>query len=257
MTTITDPPPMPVSLAPMRWNARNIAFVVLAYGWTALMCLALLWILLLPRKAAYAIARIAYMRVIDGLEKVLLGVSWRVQGWENLPPAPALIAMKHESQWETLKLPMIFRDPTIVLKIELLSIPLWGWYARKMGLIAIDRSKRAKAVPDMIASAKARFAEKRDIVIFPQGTRVPVGEKRPYKPGIRYLYEGLACPVVPVAINSGCFVTRQGLMRRTGIIDVVILPPIMPGLDGDAMMHQLEKVLEQESARLTDQSLLS
>ena len=241
--------------APVRPTLRNIVFAALVYPWTFFCCIFLLWTLLLPRELATKIIVGCYMGGIDWLERHILGLRYVVTGLENLPDEPALIAMKHQSQWETLKLPLIFRNPTIVMKIELLSIPLWGWYPNKMGCIPVDRSKRAQAIPGMVEAARQKLAEKRDIVIFPQGTRIPVGENRPYKPGIKYLYSGLGCPVVPVAINSGCFVNKHGMMRKTGIIDVVILPPIPVGMEPDAMMKQLETVLETESDRLADQAL--
>jgi len=248
---------MSPSVAPVRLTPHNIIFGLLVYPWTALMCVGLLWVMVLPDKLARKVIVNSYKRGIDWLERHVLGIRYVVRGLENLPAEPALIAMKHQSQWETLKLALIFRDPTIVLKIELLSIPIWGWYARKMGCIAIDRSKRAQAIPGMVASAREKIAEKRDIVIFPQGTRVPVGEKRPYKPGIKYLYSGLNYPVVPVAINSGCYMNKHGFMRQKGVIDVTILPAIPAGQDADQMMVQLETILETESDRLADQALSS
>lgn len=244
-----------VFVPPIRWGVRNILFVLLAYGWTFFLCVALLWVLVLPRRIATAFITLFYVRGIDLLERVVLGVNWRITGKENLPPEAALIAMKHQSQWETLKLPLLFRDPVVVLKIELLRLPFWGWYAWKQDAIGVDRSKRAKAIPGMVAAAKARMSDARDIVIFPQGTRVPVGTDAPYKPGLRYLYQALECPVVPVAINSGCFVNKWGIMRQRGTIDVVILPPIPPHLPPKEMMQRLETILETTSNALAHQTL--
>jgi 1-acyl-sn-glycerol-3-phosphate acyltransferase len=134
--------------------------------------------------------------------------------------------------------------PAFVLKRELLSIPLFGWYLRKVGMIAVDRAAGASALRNMARQASEAFAEGRSILIFPEGTRVPPGESRPYHPGVAALYTQLKVPVVPVALNSGLFWGRRSFVKRPGTVTVQFLPPIPPGLDRKAFMRELESRIE-------------
>lgn len=190
---------------------------------------------------------------IDGtlfLLRVCCGVSHRELGLENLPEGPAIIAAKHQSTWETLFLTRRLGDPAFVLKRELLSIPLFGWFMRKTGMIAVDRSGKATALKKMVKDAGAAFAQGRKIIIFPEGTRVAPGQHRPYQPGIAALYGQLSVPVVPVALNSGLFWGRRAWVKKPGQIQVQYLPPIPPGLDRRAFMAELEKRLEPAAQAL-------
>jgi len=135
-------------------------------------------------------------------------------------------------------------------------IPLFGWYMRKAGLIAIDRSAGMAALARMTARAKKTLAgaRPRQLVVFPEGTRRPPGAQPDYKPGIAYLYgkAGVAC--VPMALNSGLFWPRRSLRRLPGTIVVEILDPIPPGLDKDTFFTRLQSVIEAASTRLLQES---
>lgn len=204
--------------------------------------------LLLPRSLYMRVLHF-YFWSLDPLQR-LFGVRWVLTGTEHLPDRPCLIALKHQSAWETLRLPRLFRDPAVIMKIELMRLPIWGYLAKRAEMIGIDRSLGARAVPDMIEQARGYLARGRDIVIFPQGTRVPVGMHRPYKSGIARMYEAFDCPVVPVALDSGVYTDKFGLSRRRGVITVRIMPAIEAGLDPGDMMMRLEDQIETASAAL-------
>lgn len=187
---------------------------------------------------------------VEWIERHIGGIRWQVKGKQHLPPGPCIIAAKHQSAWETFKLHKIFEDPAIVLKRELLMIPLWGWYLRKSGVIAIDRAKGTRALSSMMAPAHNAAQAGRKIIIFPQGTRVKPGAFIPYKSGLAALYQELNLPVVPMALNSGLFWGKDSFIKKPGLITVEFLPPIPPGLPRKEMAAQVQKELEEATNRL-------
>ncbi len=228
---------------------RSLAFTLLFYTFTVMICLALLWTLILPRKVFLNTVKI-WLRGVAWLERHVLGLKIRLCGWSNVPQGPCIIAAKHQSAWETLKLHLLFGDPAIVLKRELLSIPIWGWYLRKTGMIAIDRRGGPDVIQSMTDGVAKAVTEGRKIVIFPQGTRVRLDEVRPYKAGVGILYETLNLPVVPMALNSGFFWPKNGFWKKSGLVTVSFLPAIPSGLSRNEMMEELTAALEGESNRL-------
>lgn len=222
---------------------RSLAFNAVFFAWTGLCCVALVWLLALPRRAMMPVVR-WYLGTVGALERSLLRLDYRVLGRDQLPDGPYIVAAKHQSAWETMKLHALFHDPAVVLKRELMRIPLWGWFAAKAGLIPIDRGAGRSAINGMIAKARQMSAGSRPIVIFPQGTRVAPGARRPYKIGTFALYDALGLPVVPMALNSGLFWGRVRFVKHPGTITVQFLPPIPPGLDREAFMGRLEASLE-------------
>lgn len=142
------------------------------------------------------------------------------------------------------------RDPAIVLKRELLWIPLLGWYSAKCGMISVDRAAGAKALKSMIVQAHAREGEGRAIIIFPEGTRRAPLALPDYKPGVAALYTRLELPCIPVATNSGLFWPRRTVMKNPGTITIEFLPPLAPGLKRREFEKQLLESIEQASTRL-------
>ena len=128
--------------------------------------------------------------------------------------------------------------------------PIFGMYAAKTGMIAIDRGGAVKALKDMTAKAKARTDEGRSIVVFPEGTRVVPRETEALKPGVAFLYGELDLPCVPIALNTGLCWPAKGIMRYPGTMTVRILPPIEPGQKRKTFMANLDRAITQESAAL-------
>jgi 1-acyl-sn-glycerol-3-phosphate acyltransferase len=230
---------------------RSFLFNLCWYGLTVLSLLALTWTLILPRRLLMDVVVAGYLAALEAIEVHVLGLRYRVVGRDNLPSGAVLVAAKHQSAWETMKLHRLFRDPAVILKRELMRLPIWGWFAQRARMIPVDRGKRGQAIASMIEGARPVIAEGRPIVIFPQGTRVAPGAYRPYKAGVAALYAALDVPIVPVALNSGVFWGRKALRKRPGQITVEILPPIEPGLSRDEAIRLLEERLEAASDRLT------
>jgi 1-acyl-sn-glycerol-3-phosphate acyltransferase len=228
---------------------RSLLFNLVFYVWMAILGTVSLPVLLLPRRFAWAVGRL-YVRQMMVLLRNLVGLDYRVIGAAHLPHGAAIVAMKHQSAWETLILPLLFADPAVVLKRELLLLPFFGWWQMKLGMIAVDRGAGARALKQIVAQARDRLAQGRTIVIFPQGTRTPPGARRPYQPGLAALYLQLGVPVVPVALNSGLFWRRRSCLRLPGTMTIEFLPPIAPGLARAAFEAALEQAIEAATARL-------
>jgi len=228
---------------------RSAAFSFLFPAWTTLCCLVLAIGPLLPRRQAL-VAALIWLRSVAWIERHVLGLCYRVLGQENLPSGGAfIVAAKHQSTFETLKLHLILSDPAIVMKQELLRLPIWGAYTRKTGMIPIDRTAGRNAMGAMVAAARGAKRDGRPIVIFPQGTRVPPGGKRAYKPGVIALYQELGIDIVPLALNSGLFWPKHG-MKHGGTVTFSFLPPIKPGLEPEQALRVLRERLEAETDRL-------
>jgi 1-acyl-sn-glycerol-3-phosphate acyltransferase len=221
--------------------ARSVAFHLAFWPWTAVMVLAVLPVLALPRQWTMAHARV-WMRGVHALLRGIVGLDYEVRG--QVPPGPLVFAVKHQSAWETMTLHLLIADPAIALKRELTQIPLFGWGLRRAGMIRIDRAQGARALRALLEGTRAALARGSQPVIFPEGTRVAPDERRPYQPGVAALYTKLNLPVVPVALNSGLFWPRRSWLRRPGRIVVEFLAPIPPGLERRAFMAELEARLE-------------
>ena len=154
------------------------------------------------------------------LEKYILGLTYEVRGQEHLPEQGSyIIAAKHQSSYETFKLHTLFGDPAIVLKKELLRIPLWGMYLKKSDVIAIDRSSPKTAIKSIKDGAQHVKEQGRPIIIFPQGTRVSIdttAQEKPYKIGIMRLQEATNLPIIPMAINTGYFQPKHKWCKKPG-----------------------------------------
>ena len=192
---------------------------------------------------AYARSSLSLLRIVCGTQ-----VEWR--GREKLPQGAFIVACKHQSVWETFALFALLRDPTYVLKRELMWIPLFGWLATKARMIPVDRGARASALARMTVLARREIARSRQIVIFPEGTRRPPDATPRYLPGVAHLYAetGLSC--VPIALNSGLYWPRRSLRRYPGKVLVEVLDPIPPGLGRRDFLLHLQRVLEEATARL-------
>jgi len=231
----------------------SLWFNIVFYATNALMSVVLAWALFLPRRCMIGPVKF-WLSGVAWVEKQL-GLRFRVLGRENLPPKGAyIVASKHQSAWETFKMHVLLHDPAVVLKRELLRIPLVGWYMNLSGSIPIDRGSPAKAIRKMTAGARKAAAEGRPIVIFPEGTRAAVGQTRPYKSGIAALYQELNVPIVPLALNSGLLWPRNSFIKKRGTITVEFLPPIPPGLPRDEMMRRLREALETATNKLLQDS---
>lgn len=180
----------------------------------------------------------------------LTGIRTEVSGQENIPEGGCIIAAKHQSDWDIFALLPNIGRPAFIAKKELMNIPFFGWAARTLETISIDRKKGADAMPAMMAEAEAAIARGCRIIIFPEGTRKAPLADPAYKHGISKLYKKLNVPVVPVALNSGLFWGRNSPVLWPGKAKAKFLPAIPPGLDPDEMHKQMVQVIETETNKL-------
>ncbi len=228
---------------------RSAAFAIAFYVATALFLVLGSPLLLAPRSWAMAGLR-AHARTALWLLRLIAGIRIEVRGRDNLPDGACLVAAKHQSAWDTFALIPLFRDPAIVLKAELASIPFYGWFCRKFEHILVRRDRAAAALKAMISDAKMKAAAGRQILIFPEGTRQAPGAEPDYKPGVVALYEGLSLPCVPLALNSGLYWPRRRLPRYPGTIVVEILEALPAGLGRAQFRAELQRRIEDASDSL-------
>lgn len=232
--------------------SRSIAFNVLWGAWTALFgpLIPLLWIVGTPPKAVRALTRL-WARGILALLSAVVGLKYERRGERNLPATPSLIVINHESTWETLAALVLFPNVAIIAKRELLRIPVMGWYLHRSPMILIDRDDAAKALRDMLGQSRLALAAGRSVLIFPEGSRKRVGEEIAFKRGVELLYRSLDVPVVPVVVDSGRFWGIDGGSKKSGVINVSILPPISPGMKASEFVGEAQSRMRAERARVS------
>ena len=228
---------------------RSIAFNVAFYVTTALFLIFGSPLLLAPRRWAIAGLR-GHARATLWLMRWIVGTEMEVRGREHLPEGAYLVAAKHQSAWDTVALILLFPDPALVMKAELLKIPVYGWFCAKFGMIPIQRETGPSALRQMLKAARDRAEDGRQILVFPEGTRRLPGAEPDYKPGILLLYDALKLPCVPVALNSGHFWPRYGMQRWPGKIVVEIQPALPAGLPRKEFRGKLIDAIEEPTARL-------
>lgn len=230
---------------------RSLLFNIAFFGFTAFVAVASLPLLAMPRHWHRAAMRLWALGVVVLLRRIC-GVALRVEGREHLPPgdAPALIASRHESAFDTLIWFTLVPDVLYVQKVELFRIPLYGWHARKAGMIGVDRKGGANTMRGMLREVQTAANSGRQIVIFPEGTRVAHGETLPFQPGIVALANATGLPVIPVATNSGRVWGRRAFTKHPGTITIRILPPLPAKQPKGALMPRLEAAILEEQARL-------
>ena len=222
---------------------RSLIFYPAFYGFSALLVIASILAIPLGRdRLRWVVA--TWGRWHRWCLKTLLGIEVVIEG--ALPDGPVLIAVKHESYFEAIDMSRLFRFPTVFAKRELFLIPGWGYSAKVYGLIPVARDKGAKALRDMIKTARERVAEGRPLVIFPEGTRVEHGAKPPLQSGFAGTYKLLGLPVVPIAVNSGPVYHR--LIKRPGIITYRIGEPIPEGLGREEIEQRVHAAINALNA---------
>jgi 1-acyl-sn-glycerol-3-phosphate acyltransferase len=233
---------------------RSILFNAWFYGVTTVFTVSSLVprVLTLDRPAPWAL-RLArnWARCVLGGLRVLSGTRWAVTGRDNLPPdGPALIASNHQSAFDTMIWLLLVPRPCYVVKRELLNVPLFGALCRLTGMIIVDRSAGADAIRSLLREADRRVADGRQIVIFPEGTRVAPGVRAPLQPGIAALAARTRLPVIPVATDSGRCWGRRAFRKLPGVIHVAIGAPIPPGLGREELMRRLEQAIAEGHAAI-------
>lgn len=206
----------------------------------------------LPPLMRYRIITV-WTRWVMWAARVICGIRYRVIGAEHIPKEPCIILAKHQSAWETMGFQLIFPPQVWVLKQELLRVPFFGWGLAMLSPIAIDRSSRRQALQQLVEQGVERLAAGFCIVIFPEGTRIPPGNRGNYRPGGARLAVQTGTMVLPVAHNAGLCWPRNAFLKRPGLITVSIGAPINPaGIDADVLAKRVEEWIEAEMLQLAN-----
>jgi 1-acyl-sn-glycerol-3-phosphate acyltransferase len=226
---------------------RSLLFNLILYTGIVVIFLIALPTLFLPPKFTLLFGKFLGHYVVF-IVKIFLNTKIEFKGIENIPKSKKyFVASAHQSMFETFALQSVLAYPVFILKKELLKIPLFGLYLKKIKSIEIVRDKTTKDninFFDKVASIIKN--EKRPLLIFPQGTRVKVNDKAPFKKGVGRIYEALNISCVPVALNSGKVWPKHGLIKYPGKITVSFLKPIEPGLNRDDFIKNLETKIYNE-----------
>ena len=189
------------------------------------------------------------------LHNKILGTRFDFRGLENIPKEGGfIVACKHQSTWETYTILPFLEDPSYILKRELMFVPLFGWFAAKMKVIAVNRGKRGEALRAMSLEAKKQYTKSRQIIIYPEGTRRAAKAPAAYKYGVTHLYKEISPKVLPVALNSGMHWPRNSFFLKQGTIVMEFLEVIEPGLHRNEFAAQLENTIEKKTAELIEES---
>ena len=207
---------------------------------------------LLPRQALFELAK-SWARSMNWMLRVICNIHVEYRGMENIPEGPLLIAAKHQSAWETVGLLPLFRQPMYILKRELTWTPLFGLFLLKAQMIPVDRKAGMRALIRMTGLARERVRGDRQLIIFPEGTRRPVGAEPDYKSGVAQVYVACGVQCLPVALNSGLFWPRRTFLRYPGTIVVEFLPLIPPGLSRKEFQNRVSEAIETATDRIVEE----
>jgi 1-acyl-sn-glycerol-3-phosphate acyltransferase len=233
---------------------RSILYGLWYYGLTVVLAILYIPLLVLPRGVLRSGIHLWARMLIWGM-RVFGGVKLEVRGLEHLPKGvPVLLAAKHQSMFDVIPAFAYMPDALFVMKRELMRIPVFGWHNLKAGTIVVDRQGQAQAMRKMIADARDRFKEPRQLLIFPEGTRRRPGAEPDYKPGVAGLYRDLDAPCVPVATNTGAHISSSGIARSPGTVVYEVLEPIPAGLKRADFMRTLQERIETASNALLSEA---
>jgi 1-acyl-sn-glycerol-3-phosphate acyltransferase len=234
----------------MASTLRSIAFALFQLVVTPLYAISVLLLAWLPPVARY--------RYITGWCAInLWGARWicgirsRVIGTENIPSTPLIVACKHSSTWETLYLTRLLPPLAYVAKKELLALPFFGWAFRLASPITIDREAGQDAMVQISAQGRERFVQGFWIILYPEGTRIPVGKRIRYKTGAARLAIEMQVPILPVAHNAGWLWPKGVMGKRPGTVTLSVGKPIAPGsMTAAELMLAVETWIEDEIQRI-------
>lgn len=183
------------------------------------------------------------------LMRHILGIVPRIEG--EVPRGQYLYVAKHEAMYETLELQLILRSPAMVIKRELMKVPVWGWATQKYGALVVDREASTRALKQLMRDGAAARASGRSVVVYAEGTRVPPGERPPLRSGFAGLYKAIDLPVVPIAVDSGRLLPKKGA-KRPGVVTFRfgdVIPAGLPRKEAEARVHAAINALNDTPAQ--------
>jgi 1-acyl-sn-glycerol-3-phosphate acyltransferase len=224
-----------VGAIPVNW-VRTILFRIVFYILSVPIVATVPFSALLGQRAVIAHSD-TWSRLHRLLMRWILGIRPCVEG--TIPQGQFLYVAKHEAMYETLELQLLLGSPAMVLKRELMRIPVWGWATTKYGSLVVDRDASAKALKQMMREGRALRESGRSVIVYAEGTRVAPGERPPLRSGFAGLYKALDLPVVPIALNSGTLLPKKGA-KKPGVVTIRIgevIPPGLPRKEAEARVH--------------------
>ena len=230
---------------------KSLVFNIFLYSGLLLIFILAIPTLVLPSKFTLFFGRLSANYIVIIL-RIFLNTKVQFHGLENLKKVKKyFVASAHQSMFETFALQIPLDSPIFILKKELLSIPLFGWYLRKIGSIAIIRETTTKENLNFFDKIKDTIdKENRPLLIFPQGTRIKFGEEIPFKKGVGRIYSSLNLPCIPVALNSGKIWPKNSFIKNPGDIHISFLEPIIPGKNKDEFVKEIENKIYSEIKKL-------
>ena len=228
---------------------RSTAFNITFYFMTVVMMILGLPLLLVSAQAVRGLAR-AWSLVSVWLLKRICGVTVEVRGVEHLPAGGFILASKHQSFLDIMLLVPLAPRFVFVMKRELNFVPLFGLFLMRSGMISIDRSKGRAVMATLSRKVDEALRGGLQLIIFPEGTRRPIGAGPAYKSGIGYIYAASNVACVPVALNSGTVWPRRSFLRPSRRVTVEILPIIESGIPKEIFLETLQATIEDASSRL-------
>ena len=246
MTSASDQPPVPRDSTPQE-VLRAIVFTIIIYAIMGMMGLIALPSAIVSRHAALRWCK-RYCRVTLWLFRRICGTRHEIRG--EVPRDHCIVAAKHQSFLDVIMLTLALPQPRFVMKRELLFIPVFGYFARRIGCVATDRRAGGEAVRDMLAGLHDHAGEGGQVVIFPQGTRVAPGASVPYRGGVVKLYTSFDLPITLASANTGWFWPWRGFGHKPGLAVVEFLDRIPAGLAASGLLQQIESAIEAGSDSL-------
>ncbi len=234
----------------LQW-LRSLIFVGQMYLMMPVLALFFTPWALVHRRGAFAAVH-TYCRYVRWTASWMIGLKSEVRG--EIPSGEVIIASKHQSFFDIIMIVSEVPRPKFIMKHTLKWAPVLGYYAVRIGCVAVNRGKRSEALRKMVADVSAGRSRPGQLIIYPQGTRVAPGVERPYKVGTGVLYAELGQTCVPAATNVGVFWPRTGIHRKQGLAVVEFLPPIEPGMETGSFMAHLEDVVETASDHLMSEA---
>jgi len=226
---------------------RSLIFNIFLYVGLILIFILAIPTLILPSKFTIFFGRVSAKYLVLIL-KIILNTKVIFHGEENLKKVDNFfVASAHQSMFETFALQIPLDGPIFILKKELLNIPLFGWYLRKLGSIAIVRDTTTRENLNFFDKVRERIeTSKRPLLIFPQGTRVKLDEQPPFKKGVGRIYKALNLPCIPVALNTGKVWPKNSFLKYPGDIHISFLEPIMSGKNNEEFVKDIENKIYTE-----------
>jgi 1-acyl-sn-glycerol-3-phosphate acyltransferase len=230
---------------------RSALYWVWCIFLTLLFAIPVLLSALFSTELGFRFAHIWLRLNLSGL-RLICGLRWKVEGRENIPSTPCLVLSKHQSTWETFFLPTLVPKSVYVAKRSLALIPIFGWALFALKMILINRKSGSSAVNQIINQSIERMANGYSVVIFPEGTRMPVGADTNYRIGGAAVAEKTGADILPVALNSGEFWPRMGFIKWPGEITVCVGPLISSqGKSATALLTETEQWIETKMKEIS------